>query len=198
MFWSRKAQAATELVVLGTLIIVAFSYLINYSEKLNRQQSYIQQTFRAALGEARAANNSASYTKVVFRRMANVATPMELGQLQTFSSSANVFWGDGTNTADGVSKYQLNEDAPIDVPIQDTPAEGSSETSSNTFVNRVTSNVTLTKRNNTTTKTLNAEDVLQADVTVSGSAHSFTHSLGAGGKYYPGTGNSLNRSRSMQ
>ena len=98
MFYNKKAQAATELAVLGSLIIVAFSFLIQYSEKINRQQSYIQQTFRAALAEARNANKSASYTRVAFRRMPNVSSPMELGQQQTFSSSSNVLWADGKNT----------------------------------------------------------------------------------------------------
>lgn len=197
MFWARKAQATTELVVLGTLVIMAFSYLINYSEKLNRQQANIQQTFRAALSAANSANNSAAYTKVAYRRMANVASPMELGQLQTFSSSANVLWGDGTNTDDPISKYQLNEDSPIDLPSVDASAEGTSETNNNTFTNTVDATTTFVRTNNTTIKTLNATDVLQADVSISGTTYSFTHSLGAGGKYYPGTGNKLDRSRSM-
>ncbi len=222
MLQNRKAQAATELVVLGSLIILAFSYLINYSEKLNRQQANLQQTFRAALKEARGANNSASYTKLAFRRMASVSSPMELGQLQSFSSSANVFWGNGLNEDDGVYKYQLNEGAAIDTPPQKYPADpaaagdtsgdtekelesasttppaGTVETSNNTFTNRTVSDVTFTKRGNVTNKTLSATDILQADVTASGSEYSFTQSLGAGGKYYPGTGNKLNRSRSMQ
>lgn len=197
MFTAKKAQAATELVVLGTLVIMAFSYLINYSEKLNRQQANIQQAFRAALKEARSANNSASYTKVAYRRMANVASPMELGQLQTVSASANVLWGDGTNTADPTSKYQLNEDAAIDIPYTDTPVAGTVETNNNTFTNTVDATTTLVRTNNATTKTLRATDVLNADVSIGGTAYSFTHSLGADGKYYSGSGNSLNRTRSM-
>ncbi|OQB14407.1 MAG: hypothetical protein BWY16_00169 [Candidatus Omnitrophica bacterium ADurb.Bin205] len=52
MVRGKVGQSTTEFVVLGSLIIMAFSFLINYSEKLNRQQSYIQQSFRAALKEA--------------------------------------------------------------------------------------------------------------------------------------------------
>ncbi|MDD5129219.1 MAG: hypothetical protein PHO40_06195 [Candidatus Omnitrophica bacterium] len=131
----EKAQAVTELAVLGALIIVAFSFLINYSEKLNRQQANIQQTFRAALKEAGKANNSAAYTKRVFLRMPNVSSPKELGQLESFGDSANVLWMDGRNRDDvyaydninnqyylvaryprpGVEKYQF-DDQIVDVP----------------------------------------------------------------------------------
>jgi len=136
MFRERKAQSVTEFAILGSLIIVAFAFLINYSEKLNRQQSCIQQTFRAALEEARNANNSASYTKLGFRRMPNLSSPMELGQLQSFSSSASVLWADGKNSRKeagedakgvmrykdipGVVKYQLNEAPAISIPQPET------------------------------------------------------------------------------
>ena len=188
MLQIKKAQAATELVVLGTLVIVAFAFLINYSEKLNRQQANIQQTFRAALKESRGTNNSASYTKVVFRRMANVATPMELGQLQNFSSSANVLWADGTNTSDPTSKYKLNDAAAISIPYRENPAEGTVEESHSSFMNTVKSTTTFTKQqsggNIVTTKTLDAKDTLNAKIDISGHEYSFTHELGPGGRYH--------------
>ncbi|MFA5096736.1 MAG: hypothetical protein WC478_05290 [Candidatus Omnitrophota bacterium] len=131
-----RGQSVTEFAILGSLVILAFAFLISYSEKLNRQQYYLQKTFRAALNEARQANNSATYSKVVFNRMPNVSNPMELGQLQSFSSSANVLWSDGRDSrkeigedADGVKryrdvlgpiKYQLNEADPIDIPQTET------------------------------------------------------------------------------
>jgi len=209
MLRNRKAQAATEFAILGSLIIVAFAFLINYSEKLNRQQSYIQQTFRAALSEARSANNAASYTKVVFRRMPNVSSPLELGQLQSFSASSNVLWADGKSRnadetpKDGVSKYQLNEAPAIDIPKSDYEyLEGKPKVSNNTFTNTVNSTTIFTKQESpsggiTTTKELNATDKLEANVTIDGTAYSFTHYLGADGKYYNQT-TSLNRTRSME
>jgi type II secretory pathway pseudopilin PulG len=125
----ENGQAVTELAILGALIIVAFSFLINYSEKLNRQQANIQQTFRLALEEAGKANNYATYTKRVFMRMPNVANPMELGQLEHLSDTSHVLWQDGRNRDDvyvydetnkqwylvaryprqGVKKYQFND-----------------------------------------------------------------------------------------
>jgi prepilin-type processing-associated H-X9-DG protein len=203
MFFSRKAQAATEFAVLGSLIIVAFAFLINFSEKLNRQQAYIQQTFRAALKEARLANNSASYTKVAFRRMPNVSSPMELGQLQSFSNSANVLWADGKSTAaHGVSKYQLNEAAAIDIPYRATPTN-TTEVNVNSFINNTNASTNLLKAEAggiiNTTKTLNAQDRLTADVTISGVPYNFEQELGDEGKYYPATGGiTLQRSRDMQ
>jgi hypothetical protein len=95
MILKQNAQAVTELAILGTLIIVAFSFLINYSEKLNRQQANIHETFRAALAAAKNINNSAVYTKKVFLRTPNVNNPKELGQLDSFSDSASVLWKDG-------------------------------------------------------------------------------------------------------
>ena len=288
MLNNRRAQTATEFAVLGSLIIVAFAFLINYSEKLNRQQYYIQQTFRAALQEARKANNSASYTRVAFNRMPNVSSPMELGQLQNFSSSANVLWQDGKSSRDadgrdilGVAKYQLNEAAPIDIPQHETLNSlivdlgqypdaknsssklsgiitnlknvetalgntnpdygtqqgnlntarssltgisgidasvisglqevanalpvGTAPSNTNVFTNNVDTTTTFVKSETpggviTTTKSLNAKDVLNATVTIGTNQQVFTtHSLGEGGKYYPGDSNTLNRpSRSMQ
>ncbi len=126
MFRERRAQTATEFAVIGSLIIIAFAFLISYSEKINRQQYYLQQTFRLALKEARKADNSASYTQVIFNRMPNVSRPMELGQLQSFSHSSSVLWQDGKNSRDndgrdklGVVKYQLNDEE-VNVPQHET------------------------------------------------------------------------------
>ncbi len=209
MLRKRNAQAATEFAILGSLIIVAFAFLINYSEKLNRQQAYIQQTFRAALSEARSANNTASYTKVAFRRMPNVSSPMELGQMQSFSNSSSVMWADGKSRnadetpKDGVSKYQLNEAPAIDIPKSDFEyLEGQTKVSTTTFTNTVDSTTTFAKQESPsgkiiTSKTLNATDTLSADVNIDGKPYSFTHYLGADGKYY-GQPTSLSRSRSME
>jgi hypothetical protein len=213
MFCNRKAQAATELAILGSLIIIAFTFLINYSEKINRQQSYLQQTFRAALKEAGGARapdgprNAASYTQVIFRRMPNVGTPMELGQLQSFNNSSNVLWEDGTSQAEnGVTKYELNGDI-ISLNPGDAPLAGTIESATNNFTNKV--NTTIISSNQSaggniiTTKTLNAQDILQADVSISGRQYpTFTYTLGTDGKYYSNPTSLeqtiLNRSRSTQ
>ncbi|MFH0854901.1 MAG: hypothetical protein V1869_00055 [Candidatus Omnitrophota bacterium] len=219
MSTGTRAQAATEFAILGMLIIVAFSFLINYSEKLNRQQSYIMQTFRAALKTARQANDSASYTRVVFRRMPNISNPMELGQMQSFSSSSNVLWSTGEELdkygyyveKKGVNKYQLNEAGAIDVTQREDanqPAEGEVETNASSFQDTIDANRVLVKNegsgNILTTKTLNAADTLQANVALGFDNatnqvvyQQFNQYLGSDGKYYPDQ-TSLQRSRSMQ
>ncbi|MBU0547991.1 MAG: hypothetical protein KJ710_01100 [Candidatus Omnitrophica bacterium] len=209
MLSNKNAQAATEFAIIVSLVIVAFAFLINYSVKLNNQQSCIQQAFRLALSEAREADNSASYTKVVFRRMPNVSSPMELGQLQSVSSSSNVLWADGKSRnedetpKDGVSKYQLNEAEAIDIPKPEYEyLEGQTKVSMNTFTNTVDSTTTFTKQESasgdiTTAKTLNATDTLSASVDIDGTAYPFEHYLGANGKYYDQS-TSLSRSRSME
>jgi len=219
MFRGRKAQTATEFAILGTLIIVAFSFLINYSEKINRQQSYLMQTFRSALKTARTENNAASYTRVAFRRMPNVTSPMELGQLQSFSSSSNILWSKGEEPDEygyyeekkSVNKYQLNEADAIDVTQredEDQPAEGDVETNSSSFQNTISSNRAFVKTEGsgsiTTKRTLSATDVLNANLALGFDSankqttyQQFEQYLGEGGKYYPDQA-SLERSRSMQ
>ncbi|HNW39390.1 MAG TPA: hypothetical protein PL125_07230 [Candidatus Omnitrophota bacterium] len=95
MLSSRKGQAILELAILGSLIIMAFSIVISLSENYNRQQSYMQQTFRSTLYKAQDINDSGSVSTVDFRRMPNVASPMEIGQLNEFNSGNSVLWSDG-------------------------------------------------------------------------------------------------------
>ncbi len=93
MLRNRKAQAVLELAILGSLLIMAFSIAIQYGEQYNRQQSYMQQTFRKALYAAREVGKShTSFGATDFRRSSNMNNPMELGELQTFSSGNSILW----------------------------------------------------------------------------------------------------------
>jgi hypothetical protein len=134
---------------------------------------------------------------------------MELGQLNSASSSSNVLWADGKSRnedqtpKDGVSKYQLNDADPVTIPKSDYEyLEGQTKTSSSSFTNTVDYTTTLTRQeslsgNIATTKALNATDTLSASVDIDGTGYSFTHYLGANGKYYVQP-TSLSRSRSME
>ncbi|TRZ93803.1 hypothetical protein D4R78_07500, partial [bacterium] len=90
-----------------------------------------------------------------------------------------------------------------DIPKSDYEyLEGKPKVSNNTFTNTVNSTTIFTKQESpsggiTTTKELNATDKLEANVTIDGKPYSFTHYLGADGKYYNQT-TSLNRTRSME
>jgi len=188
---NRKAQAATELAVLGTLVIVAFSYLMLYSEKLNRQQAYLMQTFRTALAQA-GGNGSASYSKIAHRRMANVVSPMTLGQSDTYSASASVLWGIGeteSNLAEIDGTQVAGHEDTDDDGIPDSDEGDTTETTTST----VWASANLTKTQSPggqiiTTRSLEATD------TISETDYGVTSYLGAGGKYSSG-GGGLNRSR---
>lgn len=207
MLKNRKGQAAVELAILGALVIMAFSYLISYSERLNRQQANLMQTFRAALKTANDANNSGSFTKVAHRRMANVTNPFQLGSVEVFSDSASVYWSDGKKDEGGsggddeeddpgVNLKQVNEAEPVLQPEPEDHSAGDTQTVTEVSTYVTNAETSLTKDNApggpvTTTRSLAAQDVLtigesETDVT--------TFYLGADGKYYPGQ-TSLDRSR---
>ena len=195
----KKAQATTEFAVLGSLILVFFSFLISYSERLNREQSHIQQTFRATLKEAHNVGGSASFTKLAFRRMPNVISPYELGQLESFSSSASVLWG---TKDDSIAKYQLNEDSPIQYTPRKKIPPGTTETSTNQFSHAVNAQVATLRQTSPegkiiTTKTLNAKDNLIADVTIDGKSYHFEQKLGDRGKY-SSSGQGITRSVTLE
>lgn len=251
MILKDKAQAATELAILGALIIVAFSFLINYSEKINRQQASIQQAFRAALFEAKSANNSVSYSKKTFLRLPNVGSPKELGQLESFSDKAMILWKDGKDRDDvyaytknptngnmewnligryerkGLSKYQFNDATKYilrneetgTVSLVDSKPQAQTiyemrngtlyikspeykpqgtKVTTDSFVNVADATTKLTQSaplngEVTTTKSLHVTDTLTANVNVEGTDQpTFTHTLGAGGKY-SSTGGGIDR-----
>jgi hypothetical protein len=171
----NKAQAATELAIFGSLIIMAFSYLMLYSEKLNRQQAYIMQTFRAALAEA-GGNGSASYTKLAHRRMANLQSPYNLGNLETFSSSASVLWGTGDSESETTEVDGISGTAPSDDGVTTETTTSSASASSNLTKTQSPGGRVATTRS------------MQATDTVTESGYGVTSSLDDGGKYSSGGG----------
>ena len=195
MFYCRKGQAILELAVLGSLIIMAFALAIKYSEQNNRDQAYMHQTFRSTLKAAKNINNSASWQAFDFRRMPNVTNPMELGELQQFSSSNSVLWSDGKKDAAGndtvpKSYYQLNRGPEI---VIDPPAAPvATEVSRTEYRTSPISSTVFNKDESTTqvstTKTFTAEDKIKGSTGVSGKTISLDSELGPGGKYDQGGG----------
>ena len=108
---NRNGQSATELAIFGALIITAFSFAIMFSERINRQQSYIMQSFRATLTKARANMGPVSYTKIADRRLPNVSSPMTLGNLETFSDSSSAMWGNNFDQLNQSHSYDQVNDA---------------------------------------------------------------------------------------
>ena len=113
---NHKGQSLTEMAIFGTLIITAFSFIIMFSERINRQQSYIMQGFRESLSEARAAKGPVSYTKLADRRMPNVYSPMTLGSQETFSNDSNTIWGNKISELENsYTYYKLNDADKVEV-----------------------------------------------------------------------------------
>jgi hypothetical protein len=138
-------QAATEMAIFGVLIIAAFTFIIMFSERINRQQAYIMQSFRESLKESRALKSPVSYTKIAHRRMPNISSPMNLGGMETFSADSNVVWGDrlfglpddlsgvgGVEPPESHTFYKLNDAEKIEViPPLYTVVAGDGDTDAN-------------------------------------------------------------------
>lgn len=205
MLRNRKAQAVLELAVLGSLIIIAFSILIKYSEKYNREQSYMQQTFRAALKKAKEINNSASWETIDFRRMPNVTNPMEIGELQQFGSGNSVLWSDGKKVGGKETTpkayFELNRSSVSVIPpsVGPGPQAGEETTSKFSYTSKLSSGTDFSKTESlddiSTQKSLTAKDNIDGSVGVGGTTVSLKSDLGAGGKYI---GGSLERKRGME
>ncbi|GEM_PF-3051540 len=200
MLRSRKAQAILELAILGALVITAFAVVISTSENYNRNQSYMQQTFRATLYKAQEANDTGSVSTVDFRRLPNVTNPMELGALQQYSSGNSVLWSDGKKKNGAFTEakqYFLHNRSGYE--LVDTGASGtmpnsvvvtSSGYTNNPGLGLVTSDSTLIKDEDTgdykahttihTTKDLVGRD------TVGGWATVGDKTVGTGGELSPG------------
>ncbi|MDD5130707.1 MAG: hypothetical protein PHS66_06665 [Candidatus Omnitrophica bacterium] len=204
MLNSRKAQAILELAVLGSIVIMAFSIAITRSERANRQQSYMQQAFRAALKAAKTINSSAQWQTMDFRRMPNVTNPMELGELQQFSGGNNVLWSDGKKDAtqaepEAKGWFQLNHGSPIEIPVNSEGLYNTTVTSSTSYSSNAHGTTSFDKKENngsiSTRKSLVATDNMSGSADISGTSVDLGSSLGAHGKY---TGGGINRSRDMQ
>ena len=190
MLRNRKAQALLELAILGSLLILAFSYAIDASERYNREQSYMQQTFRAALKQAHKINNSAGWQTVDFRRMPNTNSPMELGTLQQFSSSNNVLWTDGKKIdgkeTESKSYLQFNREKEKELP--DTPGlYYTTATSYSGYTSKIASETKFNKDESegkiVTYKSLAPEDEVTYN---SSNLGKFSFGLDEGGKYKVG------------
>ncbi|MDO8489129.1 MAG: hypothetical protein Q7S42_03350 [Candidatus Omnitrophota bacterium] len=205
MLRNQKAQAVLELAILGSIIIAAFAILISYSEKFNSEQSYMQQTFRAALKKAQQVNNSASWATVDFRRMPNVTNPMEIGKLAIFNSSSKVLWSDGKKDGSQETKaksyFELNRNTVVEIPISEEagPQEGEVSTSSFGYTSVLSSGTKLNKQESgdsiTTQKSLNATDSIGGHSDIGDTTVDLGGDLGADGKYI---GGGLSRGTNMQ
>lgn len=117
-------QAATELAIFGSLVIICFASLLSYSQSFTENQALQQQAFRMALRKAYDDNGFVSYQISKNPRPVSPQANFRGGSRSGVSASSSVLWSKG----DAVSRsyYQMNEDM-IDIPSfkkdgVDTPA----------------------------------------------------------------------------
>jgi len=116
---NKKAQASVELAILGTLILVAFGWALNYGLTLASQQKAKQEAFRRALDKAYERNTSVSYTLKKNDRIASTASGgYNRGQANSAGSSASVNWVMGVPGEQGsedqvsMAYWRFNEQNP--------------------------------------------------------------------------------------
>jgi len=107
----KKAQAATEMAIFATLILIAISFLLSYIQRIEDRQYLIMETFRRALWKANHNNASVSYSCIETRRQADLFAPLK-GSRSQESASSSVFWavpkvGEEPNS---LAFYKINED----------------------------------------------------------------------------------------
>ncbi len=90
-----KGQAAAEMAILGTLLILAFSVLLTYGQRLSGQQQTKMEAFRNALSTAFKKNSSVSYSFRKDVRFHNAMGGFGEGQGSSLSASASVMWQKG-------------------------------------------------------------------------------------------------------
>jgi len=103
-----KGQAAVELAIFGSLVVLAFSVLIMYGQRLDSQQDVKMAAFRRALQKAYERNGSVSYTYKKEGRNLNLFGAFGRGQPSTVSSTASVMWQKGLSGdmgSDGKKNY---------------------------------------------------------------------------------------------
>lgn len=88
---SRKAQAVLEIGLLGSLILIVFSLVIGYIQRLNDDQYVLMSNFRSALKKAHDENAIVNYTTLEDRRHVDTNAPLQ-GKRVNLSSSNYVHW----------------------------------------------------------------------------------------------------------
>lgn len=85
----KKGQAALELAIFGSILIMLLGVLVNYGLRYNFQQKLMQQAFRKALGVA-GTERTGTYILVKDQHIPQPANPFAVGSVVPVVSSASV------------------------------------------------------------------------------------------------------------
>jgi len=103
---TKSGQAAVELAIFGSLILLALSVLLMYGQRLDNQQQVKMEAFRRALHKAYERNGNVSYTLKKEGRVFNLFSGFGQGQASTVGSTATVLWQKGMPGEHGTDKSE--------------------------------------------------------------------------------------------
>lgn len=96
---SKKAQAAVEIAILSSIIILAFASLINLTERINRTIDHMNKVFQQRLAQAGKSGSSSSAINRYYRAP-NIVDPYAPGELVFLDESGHVLQSGGKDYAD--------------------------------------------------------------------------------------------------
>ncbi len=99
---NKNGQAAAELAILGMLILMAFSYVMNFGQSLNASQQVKQEAFRKALQKAWLTNSNVEFSQKRNSRAASTSGSFFQGQAVSQQASAKVMWQKGVSGPQGM------------------------------------------------------------------------------------------------
>jgi hypothetical protein len=88
----KTGQAATELATWGTLLLIAFGYVMSYGQRFADTEVVRMEAFRKAMQKAYQRNATASYTYKKSQRVASTQGGYGQGSPETATGSASVMW----------------------------------------------------------------------------------------------------------
>src|SRR3989339_285220 len=114
-FSSNKGQAALEMAILGSLLLLAFATLLSYAQRFEEQNKLKMEAFRNALSRAYVRNSGVTSTIKRDSRSLNIFSKFGEGQASNVAASANVMWvkgapgEQGTKGENSFSFYKIND-----------------------------------------------------------------------------------------
>ena len=121
---NNKGQAAAEMAILGILVLLAFSFVINFGQSLGTVQQTKMKSFRKAMKKAYEKNGTVAYTLRKNSNLANINASFFQGQDSTVEGSYSVTWAKGQSGPDGTSDegaysyWQINNTRPVELPTK--------------------------------------------------------------------------------
>ena len=121
---NKKGQAAAEMAILGVLVLMAFSFVMNFGQSLGTVQQTKMKSFRKAMKKAYEKNGTVAYTLRKNSNLASVNASFFQGQDSSAEGSYSVTWAKGQSGPDGTSDegtygyWQINNNMPIELPTK--------------------------------------------------------------------------------